>query len=120
MTATPQPIQNRPVIGPLVDVREDAEGYTLRADLPGVAETAVQLTVEDRTLILDADNDVPVPEGYQIVRQEIAPVRYRAVFEIPDRVDPGAIQSVLRNGVLIVTLPKREEVKPRRLTVTSG
>lgn len=115
-----QPTEDRPQVVPVVDVREDTEGYTLTLDLPGVPEGAVQLTVEDRTLMLDAENDVGVPEGYQVLRREIPALHYRAVFELPDRVDIGAVKSTLRNGVLTVTLPKREEVKPRRVPVVTG
>lgn len=111
---------NRPLVAPVISVREDADGYILRADLPGVMQDAVELTVEDRTLILEAENTVATPEGYTMVRQEIPPLCYHAVFEIPERVEAGGIQSTLENGVLTVTLPKREEVKPRRISVTAG
>lgn len=115
-----QPTQDRPQVAPAVDVREDHEGYTLTAGLPGVAEEAVHLTVEDRTLMLDAENSIVPPEGYTVLRQEIPAIRYHAVFELPDRVDIGGIRSTLRNGVLTVALPKREEVKPRRVPVVAG
>lgn len=120
MTQINQPMQDRTPVVPVVDVREDHEGYTLTAELPGAVEGAVQLTIEDRTLMLDAENNVAAPEDYTMLRQEIPALRYRAVFELPDRVDVGAIQSTLRNGLLTVTLPKREEVKPRRVQVMTG
>jgi HSP20 family molecular chaperone IbpA len=119
-TTQPQVVQDRPQVAPVVDVKEDGEGYTLTANLPGVPEGAVQLTVEDRTLMLDAENDVAAPEGYTVLRREIPALHYRAVFELPDRVDVGAVKSTLRNGVLTVVLPKREEVKPRRVPVVTG
>ncbi len=107
----------RPLVAPVVDVREEADGYVLTAELPGVDEGAVNVTVEDRTLILDAANDLTEPEGFKVLRREIPPLTYHAVFELPDRVDSAAIRSTLRNGLLTVTLPKREEVKPRRIAV---
>ncbi len=107
----------RPLVAPVVDVREDGDGYILSAALPGVDEGAVNLTVEDRTMILDAANDLPEPEGFKVLQREIPPVTYHAVFELPERVDRSAIRSTLRNGLLTVTLPKREEVKPRRIAV---
>ncbi len=120
MTQSKPLSEDRPHVVPVVNVREDGDGYNLTAELPAVADNGVQLIVEDRTLILDAANDVAPPEGYTAVRQEIPPVRFRAVFELPDRVDVGAIQSTLRNGVLTVALPKRDEVKPRRVPVVTG
>jgi len=120
MKTTNERMENRPLVVPSVDVREDGDGYTIQVALPGVAEDAVHLTIEDRTLLLEADNDVAVPEGYTVVRREIPELRYRAVFELPDRVDAGAIRSQIKNGMLSVVLPKREEVKPRRIAVTAG
>lgn len=120
MTQTIQPTPDRPQVVPVVDVREDNEGYTLTAELPGVTEQAIQLTIEDRTLMLDAENEVSTPEGYTVIRREVQPLRYHAVFELPDRVKLDDIKSTLRNGVLTIALPKREEVKPRRVAVVTG
>ena len=109
--------KNRQRVTPAVEITEDSNGYVLTAQLPGVAEEAVHLTVEDRTLVLEADNQVAAPEGFKVLRREIAERHYRAAFELPERVDTVKITSALRNGVLTVTLPKREEVKPRRIAV---
>jgi HSP20 family molecular chaperone IbpA len=115
----PQAKVSRPEVAPLVRVRETAEGYEFAAELPAVAESALHVTVEERTLAIEAETEWTPKEGYRLVREEFPAVRYRGVFEIPERVDAGGIRATLRNGVLRLSLPKREEVKPRRIAVTS-
>lgn len=112
--------ENRPVVYPVVNVHETDDGYDVKASLPGVAESDVTLSVENRTLTIEAINTAAVPEGYTTLRQEFGPVRYRRVFELPDHVDADGITAALAQGVLTVKLPKREEVKPRRIAVKAA
>ncbi len=111
---------NRTLVHPVVDVNETDDGYAMTAALPGVDESALTLSVENRTLTIDATNVVAVPEGHRPVRREFGPVRFRRVFELPDHVDPSGITASLKQGMLTVTLPKRDEVKPRRIKVKAA
>jgi len=51
---------------------------------------------------------------------ELPEARYRAAFDLPDHVDTAGIKAATKNGLLVLTLPKREEVKPRRIAVKAG
>ncbi len=112
--------ENRPVVSPAITLNENEDGYALEVYLPGVVEADLSLTVEDRTLMIEAVNSVTPPEGYELIREECPQVRYRGVFEIPERVDTSEVNAALKNGILRIDLPKHEEVKPRKIAVSSG
>lgn len=107
-------------VTPSVALRESEDGYVMRIGLPGVEETDLQLTVEGSSLALEADTRYETPEGYELIREECPPVRYKALYEIPDLVQADAVKARLKDGVLTVELPKREEVKPRKIAVKAG
>ena len=58
------------------------------------------------------------PEGCETLGQEFGCGRYRRDFTLPDAVDPDRIQARVKNGVLSVSIPKKEEVKPRKIQIT--
>ncbi len=107
-------------VTPVSRVDESDEAFTLTVELPGVSEKEIELTLEDRTLSVTAENTVERFKDYTLVLTEVPEVRYRAAFEMPERVDTANLKAATRNGLLILTLPKREEVKPRRIAITAG
>ena len=111
---------NRVEAAPLSRVSENDDGFTLTVELPGVGEKDVELTVEHRTLTISAENTVAQYKDHTLTFTEIPEVRYRAAFELPERVDAAGIRATMKNGLMILSLPKREEVKPRRIAITAG
>ncbi len=108
-------------VAPSVTLEEIQDGYIMRVGLPGVDESDLHLTVEDRTLSIEADTRYETPQGYRLIREECPPVRYKGVYEIPDLVKADGINAKLSSdGVLRIELPKREEVKPRKIAVSAG
>ncbi len=115
-----QPVAERRVqVVPRARVGETPEAYELTLDLPGVEEKALRVDIEQRTLTIEAESATVTHDGYRLVREEFPPAAYRAVYEMPEQVDVKAVKARLANGVLVVTLPKREEVKPRRIAVNA-
>jgi HSP20 family molecular chaperone IbpA len=111
---------NRLEITPISRADEKPEAFTLTVELPGVDEKDIEITLENRTLSVVAENTVQSFKDYQLVLSELQEVRYRAAFDLPERVDTATIKAANKNGLLILTLPKREEVKPRRIEITAG
>jgi len=111
---------NRLELTPVSRITESEEAFTLTMELPGVSEKQVELTLEDRTLTVTAENEVGSFKEHTLVLNEIQEVRYRAAFELPERVDTAKLQASCKNGMLVLTLPKREDVKPRRIAITAG
>jgi HSP20 family molecular chaperone IbpA len=111
---------NRVELTPVSRVEEGEEAYTLTVELPGVAEKEIELTLENRVLSITAENTVEALKDYTLVLNEAPEVRYRAAFDLPEHVDTAGIKAANRNGLLILTLPKREEIKPRRIAIAAG
>ena len=103
---------------PAVDVFERPESYVIRADLPGVALSDVELTLEHGVLDIKgrrAREDDEAHQGYRRVERPKGAFFRR--FNLPDRVDETGVSATLQNGVLEVMVPKRGEGKPRRIEV---
>ena len=119
---TEQEVQkvNRLEVTPVSRVEENDDTFTLTVELPGVGEKEIEITLENRTLSITAENTVQSFKDHALVLTEIPEVRYRTAFDLPERVDTTAIKAANKNGLLILTLPKHEEVKPRRIAITAG
>ena len=110
--------ENEPVYVPRVDVRETAEGFAVVADLPGVDEKSVEATVQHRVLTIEGWTKAEKPQGHEELGREFGAGRFRRDFTLPDAVDPDRIQARVKNGVLTVAIPKKDEVKARKIQVT--
>ena len=113
----PQP-ENEPVYVPRVDIRESAEGFVVVADMPGVDEKSVEATVQNRVLTIEGWTKAEKPQGHEELGREFGAGRFRRDFTLPDAVDPDRIQARVKNGVLSVSIPKKDEVKARKIQVT--
>jgi HSP20 family protein len=109
----------RDEIMPSTAVRQDKDGFLLVAELPGVNDASLQVTVEDSVLLIEATNTVAEPDGYTLALREISPVTYKASFELPDRVDAAGVKATLKNGLLRVRLPISEAKKPKRIAIAA-
>ena len=110
---------NEPVYLPRVDIRESEECFTVVADMPGANEKSVEATVHNRVLTIEGWTSLDKPADHQWLGQEFGAGRYRRDFTLPDAVDAGAIAAKIKNGVLTVTIPKKEEVKARKIEIGS-
>ena len=110
--------ENEPVYVPRGDVRENAEAFVVVADLPGADEKSVEATVQKRVLTIEGWTQLEKPQGGEELGREFGAGRFRRDFTLPDAVDPERIQARVKNGVLTVTIPKKEEVKARKIQVT--
>ena len=111
---------NRLEVTPVTRADEKDTAFTLTVELPGVNEKDVEITLENRTLSITAENSVQSFKDYDRVLTEILEVRYRAAFDLPERVETSGITAAREKGLLILTLPKREAVKPQRIAITAG
>jgi HSP20 family protein len=108
--------QARYHLTPVVDIRSTADGYELRAEMPGVGKDGVELTVDNGQLTLIGHRR-PAQAGGQCIYRERRELDYRRVYELDPSIDTARISAKMEQGVLTVTLPKAESVKPRRITL---
>ena len=105
---------------PVVDIFENDHAITLLADLPGVGEQDLSLEVDDKTLSIEGELKLPVPERMQSLHADVRATRYRRAFTLSSELDSSGIEASLRDGLLTVTIPKREEVRPRKIEIAAG
>ncbi len=94
--------------------------YTLRFDLPGVNPDDVDLTVEGNVLTVTAERPVEETEEVTWLLRERPAGTHRREVRLGDRLDAGKVHATHDNGVLTVTIPMREEVKPQKVAIASG
>ena len=108
------------VLLPPVDIFEDESGFTLIADMPGVAKEQLVVRVTGENLLIEGAATVPVTGSMELVYGEIQSPQYRRSFTLSRELDPGKIEAKLANGVLNLRIPKAEEARPRRIDVSVG
>lgn len=107
-------------IAPAVDIVEDAHGITLYADLPGVPRDKLDVRVHDGNLSIEAQAVIPTPTGLRLQHGEVRHPHFSRAFTLSADFDVSRIDAQLRDGVLQLKIPRREEAKPRRIEVTAG
>jgi HSP20 family molecular chaperone IbpA len=105
---------------PPVDVFEDGEGITLWADMPGVSRERLNLHVDGNSLLLEGNIEFPMAENLEALHAEVRSTQYRCTFGLSNELDTGSIEANLKDGVLTVRIPKRAELRPRRIEVRSA
>lgn len=109
--------------------RADATRMTLRdtgdellivADLPGVSDKDLEISLEGDVLTLHASGDRQTPAGYKLVRSERPSMRMVRQIELPVRVAADDLQATLQDGVLQLRLPKAKEARPRKIPVVNA
>jgi HSP20 family molecular chaperone IbpA len=108
------------VLRPPVDIFEDDEGITLHADMPGVTREDLEIRVDNDTLLIEGDSPIELPEGMQPLYADVRSSRYRREFGLSGELDTEAINASLKDGVLTLRIPKRAEVRPRKIEVRTG
>jgi HSP20 family protein len=104
-----------------VDVREDEGHYYVEAEMPGLGKDDIQITVENGVLTIagekKASNDQQKGD-FHIRERRYG--KFLRQFTLPSAVDEEKVNAVLKDGILTITLDKREEVKPKKISVNAG
>jgi HSP20 family protein len=101
---------------PTFNVVEKPEGYFITADVPGVAEEDLDVTVQDNHLIISGSRKAEErKEGENYFIYERRYGNFSRAFALPDTADADSVEAALRNGVLEVRVAKRASAKPRKV-----
>ncbi len=103
---------------PAVDVAESDDELILTADLPGLTKDQIQVRIEDGALLIAGDRKFVNEDkqtGYHRIERSYG--SFKRYFSLPDTVQPDKVEAKYENGVLKVTLPKKELAKPRTIEV---
>jgi HSP20 family protein len=104
-------------VKPVYDLTESADAWGLTAYLPGVTKEGLELSVEDSLITLRGRRAWQKPEGWTAVYRESVDAPYALTLQHDNTVDAEKIHAELKDGVLRVSLPKAEAVKPRKIVV---
>lgn len=115
--ATAERTAQRPFVTPEVNIYEAKDGYLLEAEMPGVSKDGLEITLEGHEITITARRRDEVIPGETLFRERQA-ADYRRVFELDPAIDTGRIAARMNQGVLILSLPKSEAVKPRKIVVS--
>jgi HSP20 family protein len=108
--------QRQSYVAPDVNIYETADGYQLEAEMPGVGKGGLEVTLENNEItIIGRRNHDPV--GGELLLRESQDADYRRVFELDPAIDTSRISARMEQGILRMTLPKSEKVKPRKISV---
>ena len=101
-----------------VDVREDADHIYVEAELPGFKKEDVDITMENQQLTISAERKEQKEQKGDHLLRERRYTRFLRSFTLPPTVDEQSVNAKLSEGVLTITLNKREETKPRKINVS--
>lgn len=103
---------------PLVDIYEDSESVVIKAELPGMEQKDIEVKIENNTLVLRGErkHDQEIQkENYHRIERFYG--TFQRSFSLPQTVNQEKVKATCDKGVLTVILPKKEETKPKQITV---
>jgi len=112
--------RNRKVYIPRVDIYETKESIVLLADMPGVDETSVDITLEKNVLTVAGAVEAGDHPGRSLVYAEYDVGDYQRAFTLPEEIDQNRIDATVKNGVLRVVLQKAEKSKARKIAIKAA
>lgn len=107
----------RRIYAPQVDIIERNNEIVVIADMPGVDERSVDITLEKNVLTIYGKVDFEVPKDHRLSLSEYGIGDYQRVFTLSDEVDRDNIHATVRNGVLKLVMPKAETAKTRKIPI---
>jgi len=114
-----EPIRAGLVYSPAVDILRTEDAIAIVADLPGVKKADLEIGIDDGVLTIAAPV-ADVEARQKPVYREYGVGGYLRRFALSDKIDQAKITAELEGGVLTVTLPKAERLKPRKIAVAAG
>lgn len=103
---------------PNVDIYETEDSYVLKADIPGMKKEDIKIDVKDNTLTFKGEKKFEEKtEKDNYVRIERSYGSFTRSFTLSDNVDPENIEAAYKDGVLEITLKKKEESKPKEISI---
>jgi len=104
-------------IAPPASVIEAGEGYTLELEMPGVTKDGLDISVENNELTVVGQRSLPTVQG-TLIHHESRSNNFRRTFELDPSIDADKISAKIEQGLVTLTLPKAEHVKPRKISVS--
>jgi HSP20 family molecular chaperone IbpA len=108
------------VLRPPVDIFEDAEGITLQLDMPGVSRDRLEIQADKNNLVIEGSAQIDMPQGMEALYAEVRSTLFRRSFTLSSELEAEKIDASLKDGVLTLRVPKRAELRPRKIEVRAS
>ena len=105
---------------PAVNVFSDRDGYVVRLEIPGVSPDQLHIETQGRTLTVKGKRERRGPEGASFHRRERNAGEFSRSLQLADTLDLARAEATYKHGILTVRVPKKEEAKPRQITVKAA
>lgn len=104
---------------PRINVVESDTAYEVQAELPGVVKEDLKVSVDGKRVSLEAEvkRDTERKEGEKVILVERSVLKFARAFSLSKDIDDERVIAKLENGILTLTLPKKEEARPKQITI---
>jgi HSP20 family protein len=105
---------------PTLNLYDEGNRLVLDAEVPGLSEQDIQLSLNQNVLSISGERKVEAPQDYAIHRQERVAIKFARSFALPCQVDTEKVSAQVKDGVLTVTMEKTKEAQPRQITIKAS
>jgi HSP20 family molecular chaperone IbpA len=106
-----------PVFDPLTDIYEVNDAFHIVAEMPGVDDKTLDVTIDDNVLTIAGTQKIADFEGYQCQHQGYHQGVFRRDFKLMTEINHDQIKAQIANGILRIELPKAEKVQPKKIEI---
>lgn len=109
------------VLRPAGDIFEHENGITLLLDMPGVSKERLDIQSDRNSLVVEGEVQIDMPQETESLYADVRSTCYRRSFSLSgEQLDTDAVEASLKDGVLRIDIPKRAEMRPRKIEVKTG
>jgi HSP20 family protein len=105
---------------PRVSVVDMGEQLVLSAEVPGLSNKDIQVSLEHDVLTIAGERKIATPSGYSVHRQEREGFKFVRSFPLPAKINAEKVNATVSNGILTIALPKTPEAQPKRIEVRAS
>jgi HSP20 family protein len=98
-------------------LQDTGEALVIRAEVPGLSENDLEITITGDTVSISGERNVDAPEGYTTHHKERSSFKFSRNFQLPTKVNSEQAEASVKNGILELTIPKASEAKPKKISV---
>jgi HSP20 family protein len=102
---------------PRTNLYDRGDRFELVAEVPGLAKEDLDVKIQGNYLEINGKREIKAPEGYRAHRSERGSASFTRSLTLPSDVDSGKVSATLKDGILVLTLPKSEAAKPRQISI---
>lgn len=104
---------------PVVDIKETKDDYIVAAEVPGISKDDIKINISENTLTIKGDkNEEKKEQDHNYHRIERRYGSFQRSFTLPNQIQGNKVKASYKDGVLTISLPKKEEVKPKEIPIT--